>query len=65
MLERPLATLLPTLTSYMENATPFDRTQFDGRSYEHSHTPCAIISCDYCASFDHDVDTCPQFGRPH
>ena len=49
----------------MQNATPLDANQFDGMSYEHSHTPCVPISYDYCASFDHDVDTYPLLGRPH
>ena len=29
-------------------ATPLFESQFQGLSYEHSNTPCASISCDYC-----------------
>jgi len=45
--------------------TSLDESQFGDISYEHDDTPCVPISCDYCDSLDHDVDSCPQLGRPH
>ena len=56
---------LPSPDPYVVHATPFDKSQFEGISYEHSHTPSAPISYDYCYSFDHDVDTFPLLSRPH
>lgn len=49
----------------MMHATPLFESQIESISYEYSYAPCAPISCDYCDAFDHDVDTCPLFGRPH
>lgn len=49
----------------MMYATSLHESQIEGISYEHSHTPCALVSCDYCDSFGHDVDTCPLLGGPH
>jgi len=50
---------------YMMYTAQLDENQFEGISYAHYHTPCAYISCDYCDSFDHDVDTCPLLSRPY
>ena len=36
-----------------------------GLSCEYSHISCALDSCDYCDSFDYDVDIYPLLGRPH
>ena len=47
------------------HSLPLDEDQFGGISYEYSHTPYDLVLCDYCDSFDHDVDTCPLLGRPH
>ena len=55
--------LIPDLC--VMHATPLDKSQFGVTSYEHSHTPCVPISCDYYDSFYYDVDTCPLLGRPH
>ena len=46
------------------HATPLDKSQFRGVSYEHPHTTCALVSCDYCHSFDYHVDSYPLLGRP-
>jgi len=55
----------PIPDPYMMHATPVDEIQIGGICYEDSHTPCAPISCYYCDSFDHDVDTYPLLRRPH
>jgi len=55
----------PSPDPYMMHYIPLDEGQFVGISYEHSHTPYASISCDYCDFFYHDVNTCPLLGRPH
>ena len=39
------------------HVTPLDESKF--------HTPYVPTSYDYCDFFDHDVDICPQLGRPH
>lgn len=55
----------PIPDPYMMCVAPLDESQFGGISYEHSHIPCVSISCDYCDSFDHDIDSCSLLGRPH
>lgn len=55
----------PILDPYMMHSTPLDESQIEGICYEHSHSPCAHIACDYYGSFDYDVDTCPLLCRPH
>ena len=55
----------PTSSPYVRHARPLDKSQFRRICYEHFHTPCGHVSCDYCDSFDHDVNTCPLLGRPH
>jgi len=55
----------PSSNPYMMQATPLFESQSDGIAYEHSHAPCALMSCDYCDAFDHDIDKCPLLGRPH
>ena len=48
----------------MMHATSLDESQFGGVS-EHSHAPFVPILCDYCDSFDHDVDTCLLLSSRH
>ena len=55
----------PSPNLYMMHATLLFESKIEGISYEHSHTSCVPVSCDYCDSFDHNVDTCPLFGIPH
>ena len=47
------------------HGTSLYESQIGGISYEHSHTLCVPVSCDYCDFIDHDVNTCPLLGRPH
>ena len=44
----------PSPIPYMMHATPLAKSQFEGISYNHSHTPCILIPCDCCDSFNHD-----------
>jgi len=55
----------PSPDPYMMHAIPLFESQIKGISYEHSYNPCASILCDYCDSFDHDIDTSSLLGRPH
>jgi len=43
--------ILPISDLHVMHATPLDKSQFEGISYEHSHTPCSPVSYDYCYSF--------------
>jgi len=48
---------------YMMHCPPSNESQIRGISYEHSHAPCAPVSCDYCYSFDYDIDTYLSLSR--
>ena len=50
---------------YAIHVAPLDKSLFRGIFYEHSHTPCAATSCDYCNFSNNEVDSCLLLGRPH
>jgi len=41
---------------------PLSESQFWDISYEHTHAPSVLVSCEYYDSFDHDVDSRPVLG---
>ena len=45
---------------YVMHPTRLDKGQYGVISYEYSHTPCVLISCDYCYSSYHNVKSCPH-----
>jgi len=50
---------------YVVHATPLGESQFRAASYGHPHTPCTPISCNYCYSFNYDVDSYSLLGRTY
>ena len=53
----------PSPDPYIMHAKPLFESQIESISYEHSHAPCAPVSCDYCYSFDYDIDTYLSLSR--
>ena len=49
----------------MIHSIPLDESHFGGTSYEHSHSPCIPVSCDYCDFFDYEVDTVDHTNKRH